>query len=81
MMHGQQNIESDRVIIILLYNAVDRPKFVTAMYVETLGRFNTRDARTPTHYVNFFSFQDNLSLVNIRPTMNCSTISSADATV
>jgi len=35
--------ESDRVIIILLYNAVDRPKFATVMCVETLGRFDTRD--------------------------------------
>ena len=36
--------ESDRVIIILLYNAVDRPKVATVMYVETLGRFDKRDS-------------------------------------
>jgi len=35
--------ESDRVIIILFYNAIDRPKVATVMYVETLGRFDTRD--------------------------------------
>jgi hypothetical protein len=36
--------ESDRVTIILLYNAVDRPNFATVMYVETLGMLDTRDA-------------------------------------
>lgn len=35
--------ESDRVIKIHLYNAVDRPKVATVMYVETLGRLDTRD--------------------------------------
>jgi len=36
-------MENTQFIIILLYNAIDRPKVATVMYVETLGRFDTRD--------------------------------------
>jgi hypothetical protein len=32
--------QSDR-LVIFLYDIVDRPKFATVMYVQTVGRFNT----------------------------------------
>ena len=45
--------ESDRIIIILLYNAVGRPKVATVMYGETLGRFDRRDGQNPDTLCQF----------------------------